>query len=466
MMKLIRTPATALVVWLGLVSLPGFADGAGGEERIRPYEDNPFYWQYRGEPVLLLGGSVDDNLFQLPDLEKHLDAIRAAGGNYIRNTMSDRPDKGFEVYPFRKRPDGRYDLEQWNEEYWNRFETMLRKTARREIIVQIEVWDRFDYSRDNWPPHPYNPKNNVNYTHEESGLAAEYPHHPGRNRQPFFFTTPEQRNNEVVLRYQRRFVEKLLRHALEYGHVLYCIDNETSGEEAWSTYWAEFIRQRAAEADQKVCITEMWDDWNLRGAHHRRTLDHPERYAFVDVSQNNHQKGQTHWDNFQWVRRYLSDSPRPINTVKTYGADGNKFGHTSQDGIERFWRHLIGGAASARFHRPPSGLGLSEPAVASLGAARKLESLVKLWNVDPAGERLGRREANEAYLAADPGEACVIYFPRGGEVDLDLSDFSGTARLRWIHIDTGQWGGQESLRAGSAVTVQAPDEGNWVGVIR
>ena len=60
------------------------------------------------------------------------------------------------------------------------------------------------------------------------------------------------------------------------------------------------------------------DDWDLKGAHHRRTFDHPERYDFADVSQNNHQKGHRHWDNFQWVRRHIADKPRPINTVKTY----------------------------------------------------------------------------------------------------------------------------------------------------
>ena len=167
--------------------------------RIQPYEANPFYWQYKGRPVLLLGGSVDDNLFQLPNLEQHLDEIQAAGGNYIRNTMSDRHDKGFEVYPFKRLSGGKYDLSRWNEEYWTRFETMLRWTAQREIIVQIEVWDRFDYSRDHWPPHPYNPNNNVNYTEDQSGLASRYPDHPGRNKQPFFFTTPRQRNNPAVL---------------------------------------------------------------------------------------------------------------------------------------------------------------------------------------------------------------------------------------------------------------------------
>jgi hypothetical protein len=31
--------------------------------------------------------------------------------------------------------------------YWDRFETMLRETQKRGIVVQIEVWDRFDYTQ-------------------------------------------------------------------------------------------------------------------------------------------------------------------------------------------------------------------------------------------------------------------------------------------------------------------------------
>ena len=70
------------------------------------------------------------------------------------------------------------------------------------------------------------------------------------------------------------------------------------------------------------------------------------------------------WNNFLKVRRYLASQPRPMNTTKTYGAGGNSYGHTDQDGIERFWRHLLAGAASIRFHRPDAGLGLSDKAVA------------------------------------------------------------------------------------------------------
>ena len=34
----------------------GFAQSLDDNERIRPFSENPFYWQYKGKPVLLLGG--------------------------------------------------------------------------------------------------------------------------------------------------------------------------------------------------------------------------------------------------------------------------------------------------------------------------------------------------------------------------------------------------------------------------
>ncbi len=445
---------------------------ADTESPLRPWAENPFYWSWQGNPILLLGGSDDDNIFQWPEAELvvQLDRLAAAGGNVIRNTMSDRKDKGFEVYPFRQLDDGKYDLNQWNGEYWTRFERMLRETAKRNIFVQIEVWDRFDYTdsggSDRWHIHPYNPANNINYSYEASGFAETYPDHPGANKQPFFFTTPGQRDNQVVLPFQQRFVEKMLEHTLKYDHVLYCMDNETNGEEEWGRYWARFIKDRAAKAGKRVFVTEMWDDWNLASSMHKRTFDHPELYDFVDVSQNNHKKGQEHWDNFLFVRQYLSANPRPMNTTKTYGSDGNKFGHTDQDGIERFWRHLLAGAASMRFHRPDSGLGLNDKAVAAIRAARMLESKIPLWTVRPANELLSEREPNEAYVSADPGRAYAVYFPTGGgKVELDQSAVKDGFLLYWINVDTGAWGPEQQVEGGSMFILNAPGLGNWAAAI-
>lgn len=441
---------------------------------IEPWAEDPWYWSVDGKPVLLLGGSDDDNLFQWPreKLIPQLDRIVAAGGNVIRNTMSDRKDGGFEVYPFLRLDSGKYDLAQWNPVYWQRFETMLAETAERGIFVQIEVWDRFDYTdvRANdpkrWEEHPYSPANNINYSFEASGFARRYPQHPGQNKQPFFFTTPGQRNNTTVLGYQQAFVNKLLDHSLRYDHVLYCIDNETKAEPAWGRYWAELIRRRAEKAGKRVMITEMWDDWNLRAERHRQTFDHPELYDYVDVSQNNHNNGQEHWDNFLYVREYLSRQPRPMNTTKTYGADGNKFKHTDQDAIERFWRHLLAGAASIRFHRPDSGLGINDKAVACIRVARRVEQLAPMWSLEAANQRLTDREPNEAYLAADAlGKTCVIFFPaseRRREVGLKI-DASAGLDVDWFNIDSGRALGRTKM---TDQVIAPTEKGNLVAVIR
>jgi hypothetical protein len=108
--------------WLGLLFcaiLLGHAPSqdASTGHRIQPYTVHPYFWQYHGRPLLLLGGSDDDDLFQWdePALRAQLDLLHAAGGNYVRNTMSSR-DAG-NVQPFARAADGRYDLDRWNPEY-------------------------------------------------------------------------------------------------------------------------------------------------------------------------------------------------------------------------------------------------------------------------------------------------------------------------------------------------------------
>ena len=283
---------------------------------IKPWAKNPSYWEHKGKPVLLLGASDDDNLFQWTSdrLLPHLDSMKAIGANYVRNTMSDRLNKGFEIRAFKRLESGKYDLSQWNDEYWQRFKFFLDETSKRDIIVQIEVWDRFDHSTNPWLTDPYNPLNNINYTKEESGLDTLYPLSATRNVQPFFFTVPELNDNQVVLKFQEEFVRKLLSISLNYENVLYCIDNETSGAEEWAVYWTEFIKSFAGDRD--VNVTQMWNMWDVKDPIHKRTLDHPERYDFVDISQNSQLPGFQNWENAQYVFNYIKDNPRPVNSTK------------------------------------------------------------------------------------------------------------------------------------------------------
>lgn len=173
----------------------------------------------------------------------------------------------------------------------------------------------------------------------------------------------------------------------------------------------------------RVYVTEMWDDWNLKAERHRLTFDHVGIYDFVDVSQNNHNSGRKHWENFLYVKNYLSVHPRPINTTKTYGANGNKFGHNDQDAIERFWRHILAGAASARFHRPDSGLGINEKAIACIKSARLVEKAVSFWDLKAAMNRIKTAGDNDAYAVESAGKAVVVFMTGEYRVEMDLENF-------------------------------------------
>jgi hypothetical protein len=184
----------------------------------------------------------------------------------------------------------------------------------------------------------------------------------------------------------------------------------------------------------------------------------------MDISQiNSRNFGQDHWDTLQVILAKRDQyALRPANNTKIYGGGNSTWGSGSnQDGVERFCRNVIGGCASARHHRPPHGNGLNQKATASLKATRKAEELVKLWEVSPQMELLSEREANEAYLTAKEGEKYLIYFPKGGAVKLDLKATSGEYRLKWININTGEWGDEVTIQGGKVVEITASNDDGW-----
>jgi hypothetical protein len=209
-------------------------------------------------------------------------------------------------------------------------------------------------------------------------------------------------------------------------------------------------------------------------------LKHRDQYDYVDVSQaNSRHADESHWNT---VRR-IADAAKKANPpclmhmTKIYGNDmalehkpWSRFKPGDSDnGIEEWWRNLLAGVAGVRFHRPTSGIGLYPEAKACMRATRKVESNVKLWNVEPSLNLLTSREPDEAYLAADPGNAYILYFTKngGGSVGLKLDRYPNTEfELRWVNISTGGWGSTAVLSGGSTVIIERPGKSaHWVATI-
>ncbi len=465
------------LVLFGLAT--AFADD---ESRIQPYSENPYYWQYKGEPVLLLGGSWQDNLFNHPiGLEEHLDLLVSVGGNYVRNTMSHRNQGNLFAYtqlagpgiPLEK--DGKFDLDSFNEDYWLRLDDFFRMTHERDIIVQIEIFDPHDYFRDHqslggWSKHPFNPANNVNYTSEESGLPTSANYRPVAtpSTHPFWLAVPALENNELVLRYQRAYVDKLLSTSLEYPHVLYSIQNESGEELAFGDYWADYIHERAREAGLTVYISDMRRTGDVREPDQRHIMDNPQRFNFLDISQSVGNYART-----LFVREYIAENPRPINSVKLYNTAGE------EESVARMFRFIFAGGASARFHRPHPlegsrdhekssrwGLGLSPRAQSTIRSARMLTDSIHVFTSEPSNDLLSGREENEAYCLANPDKQYAIYFPNGGEVELDVSDAKSKLTIKWLNILKSEWSDEGRVSSNESLTLKAPGEGHWAAFIQ
>ncbi|MEX2401121.1 MAG: hypothetical protein WD423_10145, partial [Rhodothermales bacterium] len=294
----------------------------GGEpslDGIRPSAENPYYWHYGGETVLLLGGSWQDNLFNHPTrLEEHLDLLTSSGGNYVRNVMSHRNEGN--VFAYERGEDGLFDLDRFNDEYWDRFERFLEMAYERDVIVQIEIWATWDLYEDHqslggWSHHPYNPSNTSTYTPETSGLptAVDYAPQGEPTDHPFFRSVPELDDNELLLEYQRAFVDRLLSYSLAYPNVLYCMNNETGERVEWGDYWARLVHGRAAEAGVTAYVTDMRRNEDVRSEDHAHVYDRPDLYNYLDISQNNAWEGlgQNHYDRILYVRERTAGHVRP-----------------------------------------------------------------------------------------------------------------------------------------------------------
>ena len=456
--------------------------------RIQPYTGNACYWQYKGEPLILLGGSGQDNLFNHPTgpihlfppdgtLESHLDLLVSVGGNYVRNTMSHRDQGpsgwhrlagGLNVYPYAKLDNGKFDLEQPNTEYWFRFDNFLRMTKERDIIVQIEIWDIHDFFRDDWPEmNPWNPENNVNYSTNNTRLLADYGGSmvrilPDSIKHDFFFSVPSLNNDSILLFYQQRFVDKILSYSLNYSHVLYCISNEIHPyfSEEWGIYWARYLHEKALKAEKTIEVTEMYFISDLDDDQHRFSLrERPDLFTYFEASQNTGR-----WHYLEYARSAMSNNPRPINNVKIYG------------GVNGMWLNLFGGSASARFHRPPheertgrhvGGQGLNSYAQAQIKSARMLFEHFNIFESTPDWDhnQLIDRDKEEAFLLYQPGKQYAIYFPNGGAVMLDLPDTQGKWKLMWLNIAACRWVNEQWIPAGGQVEIITPVEGQWVALI-
>ena len=194
---------------------------------------------------------------------------------------------------------------------------------------------------------------------------------------------------------------------------------------------------------------------------------------------NSRHRDEEHWNRVTWIAGAAAKANPPylLHMTKLYGndlaLDGKPWSRfrpgDTDNAIEEWWRNLLAGMAGVRFHRPTAGIGLCDLSKNCIRATRKVETLVKFWDVEPKLDLLTDRQPDEAYLAADPGKRYILYFTKNGagSVGLNLNGYSRTEfQLRWVNVATGDWGPTGTVAGGQTVTLDRPsDAEHWVAVI-
>jgi hypothetical protein len=208
---------------------------------VQVFQANPHYFYYKGHPVVLITsdhhyGAIIDQDF---DFVRYLNYLADQGMNLTRiypggmfepadkylpgNPLGPRP--GRQLLPWARsdqtgasplltepgQPSFKYDLNNWNPQYFKRLKAFVTLARKNDIIVEIPFFNGM-YA-DCWPLMALYHGNNIQhvgrYDSTDCGL----------------FTTMDLRNQDVV-KYQMAYIKKIVTELNAYDNIIYDICDE------------------------------------------------------------------------------------------------------------------------------------------------------------------------------------------------------------------------------------------------
>ena len=226
---------------------------------VRIHPQNPKIFEFRGEQRVLLCatehyGAVINRAFRY---ERYLEDAAAREQTLTRlftlfrelqtalNPHSTcKPESPDFVTPFRRTGPGnardgepRYDLSQWNDEYFERLHGFLGLASQHAIIVEVVLFSN-TYNDEVWNLNPLHPRNNVNLDADKPIRWQDYL--SGRH--------------EELLHWQQAHARRIVEQTNQYDNVIYEICNEPGAfrsedlpgvdeVNAWQSRMIELVRE-------------------------------------------------------------------------------------------------------------------------------------------------------------------------------------------------------------------------------
>ena len=439
--------------------LVAIASRAPAADSIRLHPGNPHYFEFRGKAVALVTsgehyGSVINEAF---DYRRYLAALAADGLNYTRlfgGSYIEIPARSFGIRRNNLAPEpgrfvapwamsgGKFDLEQWNPKFFERYRDFLAEASKLGIVVEVTLFSSY-YQEAHWTISPFNPANNVNGTDAIDWRKLH---------------TLENGN---ILAWQERYARKLVSEAREFDNVIFEIQNEPWSDRGRlasvvNPYLQPPARDRYPNSiDLADALSAAWQarvaQW-IDSEESRLPRKHP-------IAQN--------YANFGFPVAELAPGvsivnfhyayPRAVETNyglgKAIGYDETGFlGREDATYLRQSWDFLLSGGSLFNHldysftvghedgtDTEPNGPGGGSPALRrSLGVLARLLNSMPLAEVKPDGRVVRHAAGVSARALSTPGGFYVMYFDGEGPstvtVDLPAGDYAGA----WIDIQSGK----------------------------
>jgi hypothetical protein len=454
---------------------------------------NPHYFLFRGRTVALITsgehyGAVLNADF---DYKKYLLTLEADGLNYTRlfgGSYVEVPGKSFGIQRNDLAPaEGRFlapwmrssvpgyagggskfDLSQWNPEYFRRYRDFLAEASSLGIVVEVTLFSS-QYGEMQWNFSPFNPANNINTTDSIDWKDLQT------------------LDNGSALTFQEQYTRKLVREANGFDNVFFEIQNEPwSDQPALVDVVNPYLRPPGRDLYPNSVELANAESlaWQAKVANWIASEEAPLQSKHL-IAQN--------YANFRFPVRDLLWGVSIVNfhyaypeaVRANYGLDKaigyDETGFLGRDDAayrRQAWNFMLSGGSTfdsldysfSPGHEDGSDTEPNGPGGGSAALRRQLGILQRfltrfvLVNLRPDERTVKHAAGVTAHVLSNPGEEYAIYFDGSGPTQATFELPRGHYTCEWIDVATGETLQTESFATSGEKTLQSPKFTNGIAM--
>jgi hypothetical protein len=428
---------------------------------------NPHYFIFRNKPTILITsgehyGAVLNTGF---DVITYLNELASDGLNLTRtfsgsyhepgnafnnfnisisnNTLAPRSEKFICLWsrsgePGFKSGGNKFDLEKWDENYFNRLKSFVNAAQQRGIIVEFTLFCPF-YEDNEWLLSPMNALNNIN------GV--------GNIAMTDVYTLDK---NGGLLAIQEKMVQKIVNELKAFDNIIYEICNEPYFGGV-TLAWQQHIAAIISKAESKFAATHLITQ-NIANGHSK--IENP----FSEVSVFN----------FHYAMPPVAVAMN-YDLNKVIGDNETGFrGNTDSAYRMEAWRFILAGGGlynnldysfAAGYEKGNYQYPSNQPGGGSKALRKQLSYLKRFMesfdfiNMRPDSTTVTGGLPSDAIsqVLSEPGKQYAIYLYRGDKVNLELLLPAGNYECEWLNTLTGKYSDKSFLKnVNGKVTLTSP----------